>query len=83
MSRDITLDFMDMTAGRRLWARRSDVRDGVTLGVGDHVVVGDENADDRAARVTALDENGNVELEVLDGPWRTIAIYCRRARPSS
>ena len=65
---DVTVDFMDMTGGRRLWARRCDVREGVNLDVGDHVVVGDEDADARVALVTALDEDGNLELEVLDGP---------------
>ena len=64
---DVAVDFMDMTDARRLWARRVDARDGLDLSVGRHVVVGDEDADPRVARIVAVDEGGNRELEVLDG----------------
>ena len=42
---EVTVDFMDMTNDRQLWARASDARMGLELAVGCHVVVGDEDAD--------------------------------------
>ena len=64
---DVVVDFMDMTADRRLWVRPVDVRAGVEVVVGSHIVVGDDDADPRVARVTAIDPDGDVELEVLPG----------------
>ena len=64
---DVVVDFMDMTDDRRLWVRPADLRSGVVPAVGSHVVVGDEDADPRVARVVATDPDGNVELEVLPG----------------
>lgn len=63
---DVAVDFMDMTDDRHLWARAVDVRPGLTVIVGRYVVVGDEDADPRVARVVAID-GGNLELEVLAG----------------
>ncbi len=62
---EVAVDFMDMTNDRRLWARAKDVRPGLDLFVGRHVVVGDEDADPKVARIVAVDADGNVELEVL------------------
>lgn len=64
----INVDFMDMTNDGHLWVRSADVRPGLEIEVGGHVVVGDEDADPKVARVVALDAEGNVELEVLPGP---------------
>lgn len=64
---EIAVDFMDMTNDRRLWVRASDSRPGVELSVGRHVVVGDEDADPRVARIVAVDADGNIKLEVLPG----------------
>ena len=64
---EIAVDFMDMTNDRHLWARAADVRPGIELIVGRHVVVGDEDADSKVARIVAVDPDGNVELEVLPG----------------
>ncbi len=64
---EIAVDFMDMTNDRHLWARSSDARPGLDLSVGRRVVVGDEDADPKAARIVAVDADGNVELEVLPG----------------
>ena len=64
---EIAVDFMDMTNDRHLWARASDARPDLELFVGRHVVVGDEDADLKVARVIAVDADGNVELEVLPG----------------
>ena len=64
---DIAVDFMDMTDDRRLWARPADVRRDVDLGAGRHVVVGDDDADPKVARIVSIDSDGNVELEVLPG----------------
>ena len=65
---EVAVDFMDMTKERRLWARSADVRrKGVECSVGRHVVVGDEDADPKVARIVAIDTDGNLELEILPG----------------
>ena len=64
---EIAVDFMDMTNDRHLWVRATDARAGVELGVGRYVVVGDDDADSKVARIVAIDAEGNVELEVLPG----------------
>jgi hypothetical protein len=66
-SYDIAVDFMDMTNDLRLWARPADLRPGVEPSVGRHVVVGDEDAEPRVARIVAIDADGNLELQVLSG----------------
>lgn len=66
-SYDIAVDFMDMTNDLRLWARPADLRPGIEPSVGLHVVVGDEGADPKVARVVAIDPEGNLELQVLAG----------------
>lgn len=43
--RYVAVDFMDMTDDRHPWARSADVRPGVELSIGRHVVVGYEDAD--------------------------------------
>jgi hypothetical protein len=78
-SYDIAVDFMDMTNDRRLWARAVDARPGVELSVGRHVVVGDEDADPKVARIVAMDADGNVELEVLPGSVESHANRLTRA----
>ncbi len=64
---DLAVDFMDMTDNRRLWTRSSDARRGFKPVVGGYVVVGDEDADPKVARILAVDADGNIELEVLRG----------------
>lgn len=64
---EVAVDFMDMTNDRHLWARASDARAGVELSVGRHVVVGDDDADSRVARIVAVDADGNIKLEVIPG----------------
>jgi hypothetical protein len=64
---EIAVDFMDMTNDRRLRARAANARPGVELSVGRHVVVGDEDADSKVARIVAVDADGNTELKVLPG----------------
>lgn len=66
-SYEVAVDFMDMTNDRRLWARAADARPGVELAVGRHVIVGDDDADPKVARIVAVDADGNVELEILPG----------------
>lgn len=65
---DIDVDFMDMTADRRLWSIAADVRPGFTVVIGAHAVVGCDDADPAVARILAVDDDGNIELEILDGP---------------
>ena len=64
---EIAVDFMDMTNDRHLWARAVDARPDLELSVGRHVIVGDEDADLKVARIIAVDAEGNLELEVLPG----------------
>lgn len=64
---DIAVDFMDMTNDRRLWVRPVDVRSGLSIEVGRHVVVGDDDAEPRVARVVEVDEHGNIGLRILVG----------------
>jgi len=64
---DVAVDFMDMTDDHRLWARPADARAGIDLAAGRHVIVGDEDADPRVARIVAVDKDGNLDLEILDG----------------
>ena len=64
---DVAVDFIDMTDDRRLWVQPLDVRPGLDLSVGRHVVVGDDDADPKVARVATIDPDGNVELEILPG----------------
>lgn len=58
---------MDMTDDRRLWTRAGDARSGFVPMAGRHVIVGDDEADSRVARIVAVDVDGNIELEVLRG----------------
>ena len=76
---EITVDFMDMTDDSRLWARAADARLGLALGVGRYVVVGDEDADAKVARIVTIDADGNVEFEVLPG---TIASHSDLLEPA-
>lgn len=65
---DIAVDFMDMTDDRRLWARAADVREGFEPAVGRYAIVGDDDADSRAARILSISQQGLLQLEVLPGP---------------
>jgi hypothetical protein len=65
---DIAVDYMDMTNDRHLWVRPADVRPGLSPTVGSHVIVGQEDADPRVARVVTIDDDGFLELEILPGP---------------
>jgi hypothetical protein len=78
-SYDIAVDFMDMTNDRRLWARAVDARPDVELSIGRHVVVGDEDADPKVARIVAIDTDGNIELEVLPG---SVESHANRLTPA-
>lgn len=64
---EIAVDFMDMTTDRHVWVRSADARPGVEVAAGRYVVVGDEDADPKVARIVGIDDDGNVELEVLQG----------------
>ncbi len=76
---DIAVDFMDMSRDRRLWALPADARPGLDLSVGRHVVVGDDDADSKAARIVAIDADGNIELEILPGSLESHAEMLARA----
>lgn len=65
---DLAVDFMDMTADRRLVSRLVDARPGFQPVVGAYAVVGDEGAVPRVAKILSIDEAGIIDLEVLQGP---------------
>jgi len=77
---EIAVDFMDMTTDRHLWARAVDARPDVDVTVGRHVIVGDEDADPKVARIIAVDPDGNLELEVLPGSVESHADLLAPAR---
>jgi hypothetical protein len=58
---DAAIDYMDMTDDPDLRARSTDARPGVELSEGRHLIVGDEDADPKVARVVAIDVEGNGE----------------------
>jgi hypothetical protein len=64
---DLAVDFMDMSEDRRLWTRATDAATDVELAPGRYVIVGDDDADPRVARIVSVDLDGNIELEVLRG----------------
>lgn len=64
---DVAVDFMDATNDLHFWVRPVDVRSGLEVSVGLHVVVGDVDAGPRVARVVAIDADGNLELQILRG----------------
>lgn len=64
---NLVVDFMDMTNDRRLVTRVADARNGYQPVVGAYVVVGDQDADPRVARIVAIDDRGIIDLEVLPG----------------
>ncbi|MBX3314693.1 MAG: hypothetical protein KF906_10270 [Actinobacteria bacterium] len=66
---DIDVDLMDMTDDRRLWVRTSDVRHGFDPAIGRYAVVGDDDADQRVARIEDIADDGLIRLEVLPGPF--------------
>ncbi len=59
---DLAVDFMDMSDDRRLWTRTIDAVTDIELTPGRHVIVGDDDADPRVARILSVDANGNIEL---------------------
>jgi hypothetical protein len=65
---DLAIDFMDMTADRRVWTRLVDARVGLVPVAGRFVTVGSEDADPAVARILSVDAEGRIELEVLLGP---------------
>ena len=68
MEYDLAVDFMGMTAARRLWTRMTDARDGFVPIAGRHVIVGCDDADPAVAQILSVDAEGRIELEVLRGP---------------
>ena len=64
---DLAVDFMDLTAERRLWTRIADARPGFVPIAGHHVIVGDLEADPAVAKILSVDADGIIELQVLPG----------------
>ena len=54
-----------MTDDHHLWVRPGDVRPDFEAQVDRGVVIGDDDDDPRIARIVAIDDERNVELEVL------------------
>lgn len=59
---------MDMTADRRLVSRLVEARPRFQPVVGAYVVVGDEGAVPRVAKIVAIDKAEIIDLEVLEWP---------------
>lgn len=56
-----------MTDDCRLWVRHIDVPRDIDVAAGRHLVIGDDDADPKVARIVAIDGDGNLQLEVLPG----------------
>lgn len=65
---DLWVDFMRTDGEGLTHASTRNVRRGVVLNVGDHVVVGNEEADAAVARVVSIGDDGIVLVAVLPGP---------------
>lgn len=70
MAWDLWVDFMRTDENRLTHASMSNARPALTLHVGDHIVVGNEDADPAVARVVSIDTDGIILLAVLPGPVR-------------
>jgi hypothetical protein len=68
MAWDLWVDFMRTDEDGLTHASMRNARPGLTLHVGDHIVVGNEDADPAVARVVSVDPDGIVLLAVLPGP---------------
>ena len=64
---DLWVDFMRTDGDGLTHASVRNVSPGISLGVGSHVVVGNEDADPAVARVVSIDD-GVVLVAVLPGP---------------
>ncbi len=64
---DVTVDFMDMTNGRRLWTRLKDARPGFLPIAGRYVVIEREDADPAVAKIASVKADGHIEFDVLPG----------------
>jgi hypothetical protein len=64
---DLAVDFMDLTADRRLWTRLADARPGFVPIAGNHIIVGNDDADPAVAKILSVDAAGIIELHVLPG----------------
>jgi hypothetical protein len=64
---DLAVDFMDMTADRRIWTRLKDANPGFVAIAGSYVLVGSEDADPAVAQILSVDATGSIELHVLPG----------------
>lgn len=68
MAWDLWVDFMRTDENGLTHASMRNARPGLTLHVGDHIVVGNEDADPAVARVVSIDPDGIILLAVLPGP---------------
>lgn len=65
---DLWVDFMRTDGDGLTHASSRNASPGVTLEVGEHIVVGNEDADPAVARVVSVDDDGVVFVAVLPGP---------------
>ena len=68
MTWDLWVDFLRTDGEGLTHTSVRNVSPGVTLRVGEHVVVGNEDADPAVARVVSVDDDGVVLVVVLPGP---------------
>ena len=65
---DLWVDYLRTDGDGFTHTSTRKARPGVELGVGAHVVVGNEDAEPAVARVVSVDEDGVVLVAVLPGP---------------
>ena len=68
MTWDLWVDYHRQDEDGLTHASVEDVEPGVTLTLGAHLVVGNEEADSAVAEVVSIDEDGIVLVRVLPGP---------------
>jgi hypothetical protein len=65
---DLWVDYHRTDGDRLTHTNLRDVESGIVLGVGDYVVVGNEEADPAVAEVVSIDARGIVLVRVRPGP---------------
>ena len=68
MTWDLWVDYLRTDGEGLTHTTVRNARPGVSLRVGDHVIVGNEDADPAVARVASVDDDGVVLVAVLPGP---------------
>ncbi len=71
MTWDLWVDYLRTDGDGLTHTSTRNVSPGVALRVGEHVIVGNEDADSAVARVVSIGDDGVVLVAVLPGPVET------------